>query len=422
MRNTKPSGGRLDAALRKIPKIVSKRRYGYIIGALGVVLGMLTTLYLPLLLWGDHIWLVSTSTDGWNNWVSAEVSSLGGFSGYVHIFQITHTIETIPGWTLLISAPAVLSWHLHLVFPQYGYPMQYPSAWWVAGPTYMMVILVVTVAADAVLDKMGRITKLNRVVVLLGVASLSFVAVLWGHPEDIMSLAFSLMAVKTAHDGRYRAAAWWVSVALSMQLLAVLVVPLILVTFPYKRWGSMAWRMLLVPVILMLPLMIGAPGATLHAMLGQKIYKAAGMYSPMWNLASLGFIWRDLVFVGAIVVAIVYKRYMAHTMANMLWLWGMVVFLRIFEAEFIVYFVVPAMALMLLASAGRMRWYQTAALLVATAWTTKMLWIPIHGSWGHWGTLLGYEVLLIALARIGVQRSKVEEQVRPPEPAELVEA
>lgn len=369
--------------LQRLGDIMRARRLGIIVGLVGMGAAMLYSLYGPVLLWGHHFWIWPINTDGWVNWQSAEFLLFGHGSAYLHLFKNNPTIETVPGWTLLIAVPASATYSLHLSFPQQGYTIMHPSAWLLTGPIYLAAILALTCALDSALDTMGAWCRRNRVIALVAAAGLSCASIFYGHPEDIMALAFGIMAAKSAHEGRHVATGWWIGIALAMQLNALLVLPFLLAALPMKQWIRMLWRAAIVPVAVLAPPLIGDPSATLHTLLSQHYYKVAGRISPTWSMHTLGASSRAVVFAGAIALALIYKYRSDRSLASLMLLWGCVVSLRLIEPQDDPYYALPALILFIAVASRQRTRYMVPTVLVAM-FAERLNWAPINGSVTQW--------------------------------------
>ncbi|MET3805967.1 hypothetical protein ABIB25_002975 [Nakamurella sp. UYEF19] len=194
-----------------------------------IVFGMVTST------WGAHLigqagWALPH--DLWRTLVAADRLrhlELGG------LYTQPTALVTFPGAALiLVPVVAVIdAAGLGLAFQTAQNP--FPSAWLVAGPYQIAISGSALFAADAIAERLGADRRSRAVLAAAGVVALWNVSVRFGHPEDAVALAFLLYAILAMANARPARAAWLVGVAVAVQPLVLLGLPIVLAALPAGR-------------------------------------------------------------------------------------------------------------------------------------------------------------------------------------------
>jgi hypothetical protein len=246
-------------------------------------------------------------------------------------------------------------------------------------------------ALDALCETLGVPVSRRRVLCILEMFPLIGVAGLFGHPEDVLTVAFLAGALRLVLTGQRDRAAVWLGAAIAVQTFAVLLVPLLLAGVPLRRWGGTLLRIALLPILVVLLPLIGDFRDTVHQVIAQPVSPRGPFNHPTsWlSLAATLRRWewwnhevRTLVFnsaavpsgarfrVGAVLASGLLAGWMARRMrygldpALFVWVTGCAFATRcLFESVIIPYYLLPAIALGLVAAADR-GWGRLAACTV----------------------------------------------------------
>jgi hypothetical protein len=162
--------------------------------------------------------------DIWTTVHSAHVVAWGDLS---HIYSYQWTPIMLPLFAILLAPVVMLSSHLHLT-ESLPYFLPRPTAWLFVGPYTMAWSGMAIYAFDALAERAGA-TAWRRRVLDLGVAGAVWTMTgFWGHPEDTVALGLVAYACVALADRRWARVAWLLGIAMAMQPLSVLAVPLAL--------------------------------------------------------------------------------------------------------------------------------------------------------------------------------------------------
>ena len=240
-----------------------KRRMIPLIGSvLFVLIGMFTTTWGPTHLLGRAEWALPYDLRG--TLIGTVRLAHGNIGG---IYAAGTGLISLPGTAVILLPCAALINALGLSLQIPGPHNLHPAVWLVAGPYQMAVSCAVLFAADALAERLG-VTRWKRA--LLTVVSLGILwspSPRWGHPEDAFALGMLLYAVlaqsgrpmaktatvsgtQTAHHlpgerppvRRWPArpdgivlAGWLTGLAICVQPLVLLALPVQLALLPWRR-------------------------------------------------------------------------------------------------------------------------------------------------------------------------------------------
>ena len=177
-------------------------------------------------------------------------------------------IVTFPGILVVLAPVAMLTGAFGW---SEGYPLalSHPTAWPVSGPVEMLLGSIALFGVDALAVKLG-LNPMKRVFVSLFVAvGLWNTVVLWGHPEDAVAVGLTCFAIVALLDGRRVAAGWIFGVAIVMQPLTLLVLPLAVASIGWRRSWPTIWRCAPLSIALLIPPLVSSFGATVRALAEQ---------------------------------------------------------------------------------------------------------------------------------------------------------
>jgi hypothetical protein len=127
-------------------------------------------------------------------------------------------------------------------------------------------------ACDALAERLG-VARGRRVI--LGVAEavlLWNVVVFWGHPEDALAVALAVYALTFAIDGRFTGAGWLFGVALALQPLVIVLLPILLVMGGKSRALGLVVRTVIPAAAVTVGPLIADAHATVRAVVQQPTF------------------------------------------------------------------------------------------------------------------------------------------------------
>jgi hypothetical protein len=362
---------------------VRRNSLAFGIGIFSIVGTMLMVFFEPLVTEGKHVWLLSGPGDLWVQWRAAGVLPNPG--GYTDIYQFDALLKTPPLWELLISpiAHRFLAWPFPYV--PGGWGIAHPKVVFIAGPTELAAVPFCICAVDVWLRRLGASVR-RRVGALLVLAVVLPPAALWGHPEDLMALGCALLALRAVRENRW-SAGWWMGVALAFQEEAILVLPLCLVLLATNRRRLTFFaQSLVVPLVVMLPPLIGSFRVTTHALLHQKVFDGGIRYTPVRQLFPDSAVASDLftMALAIVVAAVVWRLRDRISDATAFWLVGALYCLRLLYPSLYPYYLIPAMAVFVALTAISTRPRYAAALALGVGMTWWLQYVTTQSSWLHW--------------------------------------
>ena len=192
-----------------------------------VAVGMAYSLWWSPVVHGSHAWV--TPGDIWSTWRAAHWVGWGALGD---VYGQDTQLVTFPGIAVLLAPFAMLSSHLGLSDSIDPLFLRTPSAWLVLGPASMVLGSSCLFALDAVAEELGASSR-RRIALCWVEATLMFqVLVIWGHPEDLLSLGLALYAFLAMARGRWTLTGCLWGAAIVVQPLVLLLFPLQFVQLP----------------------------------------------------------------------------------------------------------------------------------------------------------------------------------------------
>lgn len=246
-----------------------------------LVAGMLLTLFLETLRSG-HVGIWRTPEDFWTTYQSAVDLAHGHFS---QIYSPATTLVTFPGISFALAPAAAVTSSLHWGLGRPISSVSAPLAWLVAGPVMLLLSSVPVFAADNFARRWEWPPSRRVLLAATEALLLANVTLLWGHPEDAISVGVVLYAALAVDDGARRRAGLLLGVALAVQPLALLAVPAVVARLSWRQVARLV-PLVAVPVVLVIlgPL-LAEPHALWHAVFEQPNYPSANHATPWTSLA-----------------------------------------------------------------------------------------------------------------------------------------
>jgi hypothetical protein len=302
-------------------------------------------------------------------------------------------------------APEVaLSQALHL---QPGMPLTAvttPLSWLVLGPVDLVAGCFVLFPLDALARSLGVPTRRRAVLALLEAAAL-WNPIVWNwHPEDPLAVAFGLYALLAAFSGRWRRCGWLLGAGVAFQPLVLVVLPAILALAPRGSRLALVVRSAVPATVLLAGPLAVDLGGTLHNIVGQPSSYILDHPTPWTRFAHHLGAGRVQAgpprTVAVALAAVIGWSVCRRTSRTDLVIWVVAATLAVrngFEAAMVGYYTWPALAVALLVSAraGRVRFAATGALVMFATGFAELGW---RGPWAWWSVVMVSLVAVLALA------------------------
>lgn len=286
-----------------------------------------------------------TPGDFWVTLRSAQYVANGAL-GY--IYEATVTYYSLPLFPILLAPLAWMVEYWHLTEA----PVPTATAWLLVGPFALATAVPLLYAVRSLAVAAGR--RGRELTAQLGIVVLVLGPVAWkyGHYEDILALAFTMVAVREVINGRSSRAAALVGLAVGCKQWAVVVVPLVVLLFPGKRLKLAAIALALPCLLAGFPLLVDWEHAHAH-LLGARNFPQFG-HLALWadgsgdTVLTLPFRLVALAIAIAISVLVSRRRFARDPRALFAAL-GIILYVRcLFEPVLHAYYLAPALAFLLL--------------------------------------------------------------------------
>ncbi len=148
----------------------------------------------------------------------------------------------------------------------------HPQIFLFLGPYMLAMACTALFACDALAERLG--VARGRRLILSGAEAVLLwnVVVFWGHPEDALAVALAVYALTFAIDGRFTGAGWLFGVALALQPLVIVLLPILLVMGGKSRALGLAVRTVIPAAAVTVGPLIADAHATLHAVVQQPTF------------------------------------------------------------------------------------------------------------------------------------------------------
>lgn len=374
-----------------------------------IATGMAYSLWWPAVV-RHKSWYWTEPGDIWGTVRAAHWVLWGGFS---YVYSSQTGLVTLPGFHVLLTPFVALSSALGLSETAPGYlPIPKPHAWLVIGPATLACSAAVLFAVDLIARDLGMSRFQRRLLSVAEAAALWEAVAVWGHAEDVLALGLALFAVRQMLRGHFRSAGWLLGAAIGAQLYVVALVPLFIGIVGWRTATQVLARAAVIPGFLFVAMVVPNPHDTLHALFDQPNYPTVDFPTPWMLLApKLG---RHAVAAGPgriiglgvdVLLGFVASKFRRKT----LWLYWLaaaaLVARSVFESVMDPYYIVPAVALVLLVAA-RGGWLRMALAAIGVAGLTAFTYHR-PGMWNYWLGMSGIFVgLLIVAAPMGRRKGR----------------
>jgi hypothetical protein len=316
---------------------------------------------------------------------------------------------------------------LLLTDPQMSGAKQYvghPQAFVFLAPYVLVLACISLFAFDALAERL-QVSKSRRAVLSLAEAVVLWnVTVLWGHPEDAVAVALAVYALIFAMDERFIGAGWLFGVAVAVQPLVIVILPILLVMAGKSRALGFVIRSIVPAAVITIAPLASDFHATVRALVTQPTFpnNKNNHQSPWTFLApKLGGHGAGAtvgggpvrVLVLALAAGVGWWAIRWRERPEMIvWAAALALALRIYtESVTTAYYVWPALAVGLVVAARGSQRRFGIAIAVAVATTVFAQWnLGVFPWWAI--DVVGVTVLLVAAGRpepIGPSEERVEQ-------------
>ncbi|HEX7167618.1 MAG TPA: hypothetical protein VF230_11620, partial [Acidimicrobiales bacterium] len=172
--------------------------------------------------------------DGWampgDFWFGARLADYVASGAVAYVYEADARYLSLPAWPIVLAPAAALAHRMGLVFYHPEMPVPRPTAWPLLG-TYTAVVTSLTfVPVRKALPARGM-----RYLVLFGLLVYVPAAIAYGHPEDVIAVAFVVLAERARAQGNVDRAATYLGVAIGFKTAMLLAVGAFVVLVPAGR-------------------------------------------------------------------------------------------------------------------------------------------------------------------------------------------
>jgi len=161
----------------------------------------------------------------------------------------------------------------------------HPQVFLLLGPYELILSAVALFACDALAERLGVTWGRRALLGAVEAGLLWNVAIRWGHPQDALAVGVVIYAVILGLDGRWKGAGWLFGVALAVQPLVIVVLPILLAMAGKQRALGLVGRGIGPAVVVTIPPLAGDFHHTLTALTQQKAFPRRNHATPWTTLA-----------------------------------------------------------------------------------------------------------------------------------------
>ena len=225
------------------------------------------------------IWL--TPPDLWNTF---RASQYVVWRGEGQIYNNPAAFQTFPGIAVILMPIAKLSGSLQLT-ANVGVTLPRPSTWWFLGPTELWLGASLLFPLDDLAKRLSIPSRRRMILTGFEAALVWPTVAMWGHPEDALSLAFAIYALLSAFDAKWLRTSVLFGCAIAIQPLVLLMLPIAIALLPVKYWPRVTSIAIFPSALLLLSPLVQEWGPTTRILLKQPNYVANNHPTPWVSLA-----------------------------------------------------------------------------------------------------------------------------------------
>lgn len=220
--------------------------------------------------------------DAWGIFRAAHYVAWGYLGG---VYTASNGVNSLPGMSVLLVPVAMLSSALHLTESDPFFTLSHPTAALLLQPVELLLASTVVFACDSLAERL-EVGQRRRAALCVIVAVVAWPpAAIWGHAEDVLAMTFALYAMVAMLDRRWTRCGWLLGLAIVMQPLVALILPLFVAACPPNKRVPLIIRSCVISVILAGIAFLGNPGGTYQALIEQPTPPAVNHPTPWVGLA-----------------------------------------------------------------------------------------------------------------------------------------
>ncbi len=376
-----------------------RRRWPLVVMLTFVIVSLAYSLWWDPVVHHSQVWVIPG--DIWSTFRAAHWVGWGNIGG---IYGGDTQLVTFPGIAVFLAPVAMVSGALGLGESIAPIFISQPSSWLLLGPAMLLLASACLVAFDAMAEELG-VNGPRRILLSVMEAVVIFqVVTLWGHPEDLLALTFSMYALLAMVRGRWSLSGWLWGAALVTQPLVILIFPLAFVRTPKSQRLRLCLYGALPSVVL-----LSAPLVTQwHQTSAVFFHQANARFldhatpwialSPTLSRTTVGAgPGRVIAVLAAVVIGIMASR-RPPSAVGLLWLCALALSLRcFFESVMVPFYLGPSLALIVLTAATCVSWKRLvgawAIAVVATVYCFHRA-----SEWGYWIPMVVFLAIGLACA------------------------
>jgi hypothetical protein len=217
-----------------------------IFGFLTIILGMTFSFLYPIVR-GSFGWGIPIDI-----WLFHDAAQYIGNGALGFVYESSRAHHALVLWPILLAPAAALGQHFELT----SHPVAYPRMWLLIGPLGLATSTLLFYAAQRLTRQVSARgkdlwTMLALLVLVVGDPAL------FGHYEDILAVAFVMLAVITLLEGRTSFAGFLIGLAIGFKQWAFLGVPILIAATPKgSRLRALAFAGLVPGFLFLFPLLV----------------------------------------------------------------------------------------------------------------------------------------------------------------------
>lgn len=186
-----------------------------------------------------------THSPGWQYpgdiWMNLQLANNVGLGDYANIYYQASLVAS-PAILLVLLPLELVIQHFGLT-TGFGFAGLRPTAWPLVAPAMVLLSAPALFAADSLAELIGTQWRHRMAIGICGAIALENV-LWWGHPEDALSVAFLLFAIRGAVGGRWVLCAWLLGAGFAFQPLIGLAIPVVILSAGWRRVPTLVLRVL----------------------------------------------------------------------------------------------------------------------------------------------------------------------------------
>jgi hypothetical protein len=382
----------LRTALRRL----RRRAWPLLVMVVFAVVGMAYSLWWSPVVHHTHAWVIPG--DIWSTWRAAHWVGWGALG---HVYGPDTQLVTFPGVAVILAPLAMISSHLGLSESIDPIFLSTPTSWFLLGPASMLLGSSCLFSLDAVAEELGTSSRRRIVLSWMEAVIMFQVLVIWGHPEDLISLGLALYGFLAVARGRWTLSGCLWGVAIVVQPLVLLLFPLQFVQLPKTARLRFCGLAVLPSFVFVGTPLISNWGQTTKVLFHQANFPTVDHATP-WiafspHLSSISVAagpGRMVALIAAVGLGVAAWRY-RPSIVGLVWLGAVALTGRcFFESVMVPFYLGPPCALIVLASSVR-----KGSARMVVAWLAAMVaTILSFRHWSEWG----YWLPMVAMLTIGL--------------------